>query len=72
MPKAEFTAYLNSAGIETRDMMPVTNQPIYKGMLEESAFPISAWTNACGIYIGCHQDLTPEDIEYVAQTFEEW
>jgi perosamine synthetase len=72
MPKAAFTAYLNEAGIETRDMMPVTNQPIYKGMVEPFAFPISAWTNDCGIYIGCHQGLTPEDIEYVGQTFERW
>jgi dTDP-4-amino-4,6-dideoxygalactose transaminase len=72
MPKAAFTAYLNAAGIETRDMMPVTNQPIYKGMVDPDAFPISKWTNECGIYIGCHQDLQPSDIEYVAQVFEEW
>jgi CDP-6-deoxy-D-xylo-4-hexulose-3-dehydrase len=72
MPKEKFAAYLNAAGIETRDMMPVTNQPIYKGMVNPDAFPISKWTNDCGIYIGCHQGLIPSDIEYVAQVFEEW
>jgi dTDP-4-amino-4,6-dideoxygalactose transaminase len=72
MPKTEFTAYLNSAGVETRDMMPITNQPIYRGMVDPDAFPISRWTNDCGIYIGCHQDLQPSDIEYVAQVFEDW
>jgi perosamine synthetase len=72
MPKIAFTNYLNAAGIETRDMMPVTNQPIYRGMVDQDAFPISKWTNDCGIYIGVHQDLTPEDIEYVAQVFEDW
>lgn len=72
MPKATFRPYLNAAGIETRDLMPITNQPIYKGMVDPNAFPISKWTNECGIYLGSHQDLTPEDIEYVAQVFEDW
>jgi dTDP-4-amino-4,6-dideoxygalactose transaminase len=72
MPKSVFTAYLNVAGIETRDMMPVTNQPIYWNMVDPTRFPISRWTNECGIYIGCHQDLVPSDIEYVAQVFEDW
>lgn len=72
MPKEPFRAYLNAAGIETRDMMPITNQPIYKDMLDPRAYPIAAWTNDCGLYIGCHQDLTPDDIEFVAQVFEDW
>lgn len=72
MPKEEFRAHLNAADIETRDLMPITNQPIYQGMLRPEHYPIAAWTNLCGIYIGCHQDIEPDDIEYVAQAFEEW
>jgi len=72
MPKRVFATYLNEAGIETRDMMPITNQPIFRGMLDPGAFPISDWVNRCGLYIGCHQDMTPEDVEYVRQVFERW
>lgn len=71
-PKGPFRAYLNAAQIETRDLMPITNQPIYAGMLDPKHYPIAEWTNDNGIYIGCHQGLTPEDIEYVAQVFEDW
>jgi dTDP-4-amino-4,6-dideoxygalactose transaminase len=72
MPKEPFRKFLNDAGIETRDLMPITNQPIYRNMVDPFDYPIANWTNDCGIYIGCHQDITPDDIEYVAQVFEDW
>ena len=70
--KATMLAYLNAAGIETRDMMPITTQPIYAGMLDPDAFPVSKWTNENGFYVGCHQDLTPDDIDYVGDVISEW
>jgi dTDP-4-amino-4,6-dideoxygalactose transaminase len=72
MPKATFRPYLNEAGIETRDLMPIIHQPIYKGMLDPTHYPIAEWLERDGLYIGCHQDLTPDDMEYVAQVFEDW
>lgn len=72
MPKDVFRAHLNDADIETRDLMPITNQPIYQGMLKPEHYPIAEWTNNCGIYIGCHQDIEPDDVEYIVQTFEKW
>jgi dTDP-4-amino-4,6-dideoxygalactose transaminase len=72
MHKRVFSQYLNEAGIETRDMMPITNQPIFRGMLDPYAYPISDWVNRCGLYIGCHQEMVPEDVEYVRQVFERW
>ena len=72
--KSGLTRHLNRAGIETRDMMPITNQPIFSSMLEPDNYPVADWINHKGFYIGCHQDLEPEDIEYVrgvmAQYFE--
>lgn len=72
MPKDAFRAHLNEADIETRDLMPITNQPIYQGMLNPERFPIAEWTNTCGIYLGVHQDISPDDIEYMVQAFETW
>lgn len=63
--KTGLTRWLNDNDIETRDMMPITNQPIYSSMLEPDDFPVADWINHKGFYIGCHQDLEPDDIEYV-------
>lgn len=66
--KQDITKYLNSHGIETRDMLPILGQPIYK-YLDRDNFPVSNWVERNGFYIGCHQYLTPEDIKYVIQVF---
>ena len=58
-PKEELVNYLEEHGVETRDMLPLTNQPIYKQLLHlnEADYPVSRWVNDSGFYIGCHQDL---------------
>jgi len=68
--KQHFCGYLNMMGVETRDMMPIVSQPIYQDMLRREDYPVADWTDQQGMYIGCHPDLTPQDIEYVAQVFE--
>lgn len=70
--KSALTAFLNSRGIETRDLMPITNQPIFAGMLDPNEYPEAAQCNRAGFYVGCHQDLSPEDIEYMAHVFFEY
>lgn len=67
--KSSLTAYLNQQMIETRDMMPITNQPIFAEYLEPAHFPEANHINKAGFYIGCHQDLSPEDIEYMTGHF---
>lgn len=62
--KLPLMAFLNQAGIETRDMLPILGQPVY-GYLNASDFPVSKWILESGFYLGCHQDLTPADIQYV-------
>ena len=53
--------------IETRDMLPLTNQPVYKKYLniQEKDYPVARWINNCGFYIGCHQDLTKKDLDKI-------
>ncbi|MBS3100353.1 DegT/DnrJ/EryC1/StrS family aminotransferase [Candidatus Pacearchaeota archaeon] len=73
--KKALTLFLEENGIDTRDMLPLTNQPIYKKLygedLEEK-FKVAKWINNNGFYIGCHQKLNKEDIDYIIGKFGEF
>lgn len=60
-------AHLNENGIGTRLALPLISQPVYKGMWNEADYPIAAWMNRNSFYIGCHQNLTREDMDYVVE-----
>jgi dTDP-4-amino-4,6-dideoxygalactose transaminase len=68
--KRELVNYLEEHLIETRDLMPLVNQPVYKKMFGdiEDNYPVAKWLNASGFYIGCHQYLTEEERDYIADT----
>jgi dTDP-4-amino-4,6-dideoxygalactose transaminase len=68
-PKGPLVYHLEQHGVETRDMLPLTNQPLYQRVLgwQEEAFPVARWINQHGFYIGCHQHLTEQDLSYVAE-----
>jgi len=70
--KRELVEFLEQNGIETRDMLPLTNQPIYQRQLgwREDDFPIAKWINRSGFYLGCHQDLSDIDLEYIIETVD--
>jgi len=67
-PKEELVAHLEVRGIETRDMMPLTNQPALRDHVsrDAGAYPVAEWINRCGIYVGCHQDLSLDDMDWMA------
>lgn len=69
--KEALMAHLNAYGIETRDMLPLINQPAFK-YLNASDYPVSANLIENGLYIGCHQGLTPEDMEYINDVLGLW
>lgn len=71
--KERVVNFLEHHGIETRDMLPLTNQPVYKKLLgvKEEDFPVAKWINENGFYIGCHQDLTQEQVAYMIKTVKE-
>jgi dTDP-4-amino-4,6-dideoxygalactose transaminase len=64
--KRNLTENLEARGIETREMLPLTNQPAYRGLFRESDYPVAEWINRSGLYIGCHQDLNDAHLEYIA------
>jgi dTDP-4-amino-4,6-dideoxygalactose transaminase len=66
MDKEPLMKYLNERQIETRDMLPILKQPAYQ-YLDPEKFQNSKWILESGFYVGCHQDLEPDDIQYVLQ-----
>ena len=66
-PKGELCAWLEENGIETREMLPLTNQPCYRGMFRESDYPVAAWINRSGFYVGCHQALSADDLTHIVE-----
>ena len=72
--KADLINFLEQNGVETRDMLPLTNQPVYHRLLGwgEADYPVAQWINQNGFYIGCHQGLTELDLAYVSELFEQY
>ncbi len=66
--------YLEKNGIETRYLMPLLNQPIYKRIFGniEKEYPVAKYINKNGFYIGCHQDLKKEDLDYIIYIFKKY
>ena len=66
--------YLEEHNIETRDMLPLINQPFYKELYGdlEAQYPVAKWINNNGFYIGSHQMLTPKDRERIVSVFMEF
>lgn len=67
----DLVAYLERNNIETRPMLPLLNQPVYRRMFGdiESRYPIARFIDEHGFYIGCHHGLRSEDIERIAVVF---
>jgi len=65
--KWDLCRHLEDSGIETREMLPLINQPVYMDMIDTGKFPVAEWINRNGFYIGCHQGLTFDDMYKVAE-----
>jgi dTDP-4-amino-4,6-dideoxygalactose transaminase len=63
--------HLEEHGIETRDMLPLIHQPVYRPWLGPDAgkrFPVAHQLHDRAFYIGCHQHLSPQDREHIVST----
>ncbi len=72
--RKEIRRKLEEAGIETRPLFGCipTQQPAY-GYLKkeyEGRLPCADYIGKNGFYIGCHQYLEEEDLEYIVEAFE--
>lgn len=66
--KTKLVQYLENHGIETRDLLPLINQPVYRSRfnLSPRRYPVSQWLIESGFYIGCHHGLSEADLKYVS------
>lgn len=64
--------FLELNRVETREMLPLTNQPLYQRLMGigEADYPVAGWINRSGFYIGCHQDLTSTDLGRIVELFD--
>lgn len=74
MHRDDIILFLEKRGIETRYMMPLLNQPIYKEIFGdiEDKYPVAKYINNNGFYIGCHQNLDQSDLDYVISVFRDF
>lgn len=70
----ELIFFLEANNIETRYMLPLLNQPLYRKIFGEieHEYPVAAQINRNGFYIGCHQGLSADDLDYIIDTFDEF
>lgn len=68
--KKNIVQYLEQHNIETRPMLSLLNQPVYKELFGdiEKDYPVAEYINQSGFYIGCHHGLTDADIDYEIKT----
>jgi len=72
--KEDLVNFLEKNKIETRDLLPLLNQPIYKKIFGdiETDFPIAKFVRENGFYIGCHQYLSRQEKKYVVKKIKEF
>jgi len=73
-PKSDLVNFLEGRKIETRDMLPLLSQPIYRQIFGdiEGQYPVAWWINESGFYVGCHPYLKPEEMEYMVEMICEY
>ena len=69
--KVNLVNYLEENGIETRDMLPLINQPYYDELftIDQDAYPVAKWINENGFYIASHQGLDEAQKRFIVDTF---
>ena len=65
--KTNIVNYLEGLNIETRDLLPLINQPIYKKLYGdlEKEYPVAKKINESGFYIGCHSYMSDSEVNYI-------
>lgn len=73
--KMPLVMHLETNGVETRDILPLVNQPVFnrwRDLDPEKHYPVSWDLIKTGFYIGCHQGMTKEDADYVCALVDEY
>jgi len=72
--KVGLVNFLEARGVETRDIPPVINQPVYRRMFGdlESKYPVARWINRSGFYVGCHPSLDAGHMDRIADLVHQY
>lgn len=72
--REDFVHYLESNNIETRPMLSLLNQPIYKEIFGdiEKDYPVAEYIDHNGFYIGCHHGLIESDLQYMIKVIGDY
>ncbi len=70
--KWDLINYLEERGIETRELLRLTDQPCYKGLWNPDDYPVAKWLNERGYYVGVHPGLTTDDLDYIIDTHKDY
>ncbi len=70
----ELIRFLEQNQIETRYMMPLLSQPIYRELFgdTEQDYPVAAHIDRNGFYIGCHHGFGKPELDYIVGKFDEF
>lgn len=69
--KRELVNFLEASGVETRDLMPLIDQPAHRGLVR-ARVPSARWLLRRGFYVGCHQYLTRRHLDYVINRIHQY
>ncbi len=72
--KRDLVNFLEDRLIETRDMMPLLSQPLYRRIFGDllPQYPNAQWIDHGGFYVGCHPYLSDEQVAYIIDTVREF
>jgi perosamine synthetase len=66
--------HLETSGVETRPLMPLLSQPVYQRLFGDlrPQYPVATRIEENGFYIGCHPQITEEDIDHVGTVVDDF
>lgn len=67
--------HLERKNVETRPLLPLLNQPIYKTLFGEHIeddYPVAKYLDNNGFYVGCHHGMSETDVNYTAKCIIEY
>lgn len=74
LKRDDLVRFLESRGVETRYLLPLINQPIYRDLFGnlDADYPVAANLNANAFYVGSHPQLSDEDADIMIETFHDF
>jgi perosamine synthetase len=71
LDRDELVSFLEEHRIETRYMLPLLTQPVYRRLFGdlEPHYPVARHINRHGFYVGCHSEIGDRELDYMLETF---